>query len=377
MPSIDVTNQTKIIMPKLQKWLLFGLLFLVLFLGISAYFFRSNLYKELIKPTIPFQIAGKAPTPNYADESAWLKRGTKTASANSAVFFIHPTAYYNGKLGWNGNIAESKLTERLRKVVLPNHAAPFETQNNIWIPKYRQATLYAMLSQSEDSREALNLAYSDIELAFDAFLAARNPNSKFTIVGINQGGLHALRLLQSRVANSHLEQNLLAAYIIDQAVPASLFSTPSPANMGKLQPCTAPKQVNCVFAFVAFDENDKKSRETFSLRSSIWQDNIGYLRLDGKPTLCANPLNGGANSAARAIANLGSVSANNLEEGTSPALLPGVTGARCENGLLLVDPARPANLRARRFELGTPFKTPEYNLFYQALSNDFKSRAAQ
>ncbi|MEK7660890.1 MAG: DUF3089 domain-containing protein [Pseudomonadota bacterium] len=376
MPSIDVTKQTKIVMPKLQKWLLLGLVFLLLFLGTSAYFFRRNLYKELIKPTIPFQIANKPSVPNYADESAWLKRGTPI-STNTDVFFINPTAYYNGKLGWNANIAEDNLTTRLRQVVLPNHAAPFETQNNMWIPKYRQATLYAMLSQSEDSRDALDLAYSDIEKAFDVFLAARNPNAKFTIVGINQGGLHALRLLQSRVAKTPLEPNLLAAYIIDQAVPASLFSTALPANMGKLQTCISPKQVNCVFAFADFDENDAKAHEIFSLRSSVWQNNIGYLRLDGKATLCANPLNGGSSPAARAIANLGSVSANNLEEGTRPALLPGVTGARCENGLLLVDPSRPANLRPRRFELGTLHKTPEYNLFYQALSNDFQTRSKQ
>lgn len=373
MPSIDVTNQTKIIMPKMQKWLFFSLAFLLLFLAISAYFFRSNLYKELIKPTIPFQIASKPDAPNYGNESAWIKRGA--IGTQTAVFFIHPTAYYNGKLGWNGGIGETKLLERLGNVVLPNHAAPFETDDNVWIPKYRQATLYAMLSQSEDSREALNLAYADVEVAFDAFLAAIGPNSKFAIVGVNQGGLHALRLLQTKVANTRAEQNLVAAYLIDQAVPLSLFTAISQANIGELSPCTSQRQTNCIFAFSTFDENDKKDIENYSMRSTIWQNGTGYLRLDGQPTQCSNPLTGGTNKAARAIDNLGSVSANNLEDGTSPALLPGVTGARCESGRLLVDASRPANLRARRFELGTPYKTPEYNLFYQALSNDFHVRA--
>jgi hypothetical protein len=374
MPSIDVTKQTKIVMPRLQKWLLACLVFMLFILGVSAYFFRSNLYKELIKPTIPFQIAEKPIGPDYSSQDSWLRIGND--SSQPAVFFVNPTAYYNGKLGWNGGFEEPKLTQRLQQVVLPNHAAPFESQNNLWIPKYRQATLYAMLSQSEDSRDALNLAYSDIETAFVAFLSRQKHGAKFAIVGINQGGLHVLRLLQTKIANTPLEQNLVVAYVIDQPIPTSFFANGRPSNMGRLLPCVSSKQTNCVFSFSTFDENSTNNRENYSARSTIWQKDYGYMRLDNKPTLCANPLNGGAQAQANAINNQGSVSANNLEAGTSPALLPGVTGARCDNGQLLVDASRPANLRPRRFELGTPYKTPEYNLFYSALSNDFAARAA-
>ena len=393
---IDVGKESKRLMPRWQKRLLIGLAIFTLLSALAAYFMRINLFKELIKPTIPFQIAEQPTKPQYEDSSAWAQR-PQTISENPneiAVFFIHPTSYYNGKMGWNAPIDEARSLERLEKIIVPNHAIPFEKAGELWIPKYRQATLYSQLSFSEDAKDALNLAYSDVETAFDNFIKARGKDKGFIIVGVGQGGLHGLRLIQSKIAHTQIEKSLVAGYLIDQAVPlgdkitgvaAGLDGHQSPIKMsefhkemfGDIANCSEPSQSNCILSFSVFDRGEKGQYERFGKRALIWSKAHGYSGLGGRAALCINPLNNDAYSKAPAKLNLGSAAASGLEKGIAPALLPGETGAECLNstGILLVDKSRAAVLKPNRYELGAHFKTQAYNLFYKSLETDALRRA--
>ncbi len=379
---IDVGKDSKRIMPKWQRNLIFGILILTSLCGLTAYFMRINLFKELIKPTIPFQIAEQPPKPNYEDSSAWAQRpqDNKAFKDGIAVFFIHPTSYYNGKMGWNADISEAKSLERLEKIIIPNHAIPYKAAGELWIPKYRQATLFSSLSLGEDAKEALNLAYSDIETAFDNFIKARGENSPFILVGIGQGGLHGLRLIQTKIANSELEKSLVAAYLIDQAVSEHELPSDTPATnskFGNIEFCTTKDQTNCIISFNQFDKTDERLQEIFKERALTWSIKHGYSGLGGRGALCTNPINGTAYSNATANLNTGSAAANSLEDGTEPALLPAETGAYCigKTGILAVDNKRPQSLKPSRFELGAKFKTQAYNLFYKPLETDALNRA--
>jgi pimeloyl-ACP methyl ester carboxylesterase len=347
-----------------------------LLLALMAYAMRDNLFRAMIEPAVPFQVDERPPAPDYNDAAAWaIRPQTTTGVDNKAdIFFIHPATAWSGADGWNADIADPISRTRLEDVALPNHGAPFSSAGNLWAPRYRQAVLYAALARREDSREALNFAYGDIVRAFDAFLKARDPNRPMILVGVGQGGLHALRLLQT---NPIAARTATASYLIDQPVPMALIgSAGKPSTFPPL--CANAQSKNCLITYNILEGGDELGRKQVADRTIIWTPDKGYHSLGGAPFACVNPLTSGtAQTDALASANRGSAAASGLERGTKPPLLPGETGARCRDGLLLVEVNRPAALSRSRFELGSFYKLTAYNLFYAALAKDAQTRVSQ
>ncbi len=361
---------------RFRSILIWSVVGLNLLIGVAAVAMRDNLFRFLITPAVPFQVDEPPLAPDYNDEQAWATRpmGLEEETSLADIFFVHPTTAWSGNDGWNADVSDATAIKRLNEVVLPNHAQPYAAAGRLWVPKYRQAVLYASLARREDSREALNLAYSDIERAFAYFQRARNPFRPQVIVGIGQGGLHVLRLLQ---ANPSLAGKLNATYIIDQPVPAAFYEGPS-AFAGFPKPCTNRASRNCFISYTALDGGDSRGAELISNRAIIWTQAKGYHSLAGQPFACVNPLTGGTDQTdALASVNRGSAAATGLERGMKPPLLPGETGARCRNGMLLVEVNRPAAISRQRFDLGTFYKITGYNLFYDGLSTDVVARTTR
>ncbi|GIU67877.1 DUF3089 domain-containing protein [Candidatus Phycosocius spiralis] len=366
-------------------WRIFvsGILGLLTLVSLTAYFMRDNLFRELIEPAVPFQVDEPPPPPDYSDAAAWASRPQETRTmprqtalrpanfGKADVFLIHPTTAWSGNTGWNMDISDTSSRTRLETIGLPNHGEPFASAGPLWVPRYRQAVLFALLSQRDDSHEALDLAYQDVARAFDTFRQARNPARPFVLVGIGQGGLHLLRLLLEK---GDLGPKLAATYFIDQAVPTSLYQG-SAAQTSFPKPCQNAQQTRCMLAFIELDGGDDWGEKIIKQRSTIWTPETGYRALNGQAIACVNPLTGSINRPnAPAISNRGSAAASGLERGTEPALLPAETGAICRRNLLWVEVNRPAALTKPRFELGTFYKITGYNLFYAALAGDVKTR---
>lgn len=362
-------------LPGWMRWVLAVAAGLSVLLLAALIGFRDNIYRELVEPTLPFQVAEPPPQPDLSDASAWAARPQGSADGSVAVFYVHPTTAYDGpRLGWNADPADPGSRARLDTLALPNHAAPFAAAGPLWIPHYRQAVLFAMIASREDTRDALGLAYNDVAAAFDRFLAARPPGAPFILAGTGQGGLHVVRLLQDRLAGSPEAAALVAAYVIDQPVPLDQLAPGGP--LAWLPLCNGPRTVRCLVTFTEVDRGDELGARLWRDRSLGWSAAQGYGRLGERDFACVNPLNGGAAADAPASANPGAVAATGLERGLEPPLLPGESGARCEAGLLLVDPDRQPALRPRRTDFGARYITPRFNLFYQALADDARTRAA-
>ncbi len=361
-------------LPRWLCWLLGGVAGLVVLLLAALIGFRDNIYRELVEPTLPFQVAEPPPRPDWSDASAWAARPQGRADGAVAVFYVHPTTAYDGpRLGWNADPADPRSRERLDTLALPNHAAPFAAAGPLWIPHYRQAVLFAMIASREDTRDALGLAYGDVAAAFDAFTAARPPGAPFILAGTGQGGLHVVRLLQEKLAGTPQAAALVAAYVIDQPVPLDQLAPGGP--LAWLPLCDGPQAVRCLVTFTEVDRGDGLGARLWRDRGLGWSAAQGYGRLGERPFGCVNPLNGGAGPDAPASANSGAVTASGLERGLEPPLLPGESGASCEAGLLLVDPDRQPALRPRRTDFGARYITPRFNLFYQALAEDARTRS--
>jgi hypothetical protein len=320
----------------------------------------------MFKPHHGFAEEQHAAAPDYTSNAAWAalpgadEAGTGAAQATN-VFFLHPTTYLSPE-SWNAafdnpgrGVGGSGVDATLR-----NQASAFAKCCRIFAPRYRQATLFAFLDTAGDGVKAIDLAYQDIDRAFDVFLA-RNGGKPFIIAGHSQGSIHLLRLVQQRIAGKPEEKLLIAAYAIGAAVPADFKAIP---------PCADATQTGCLASWNSVsDANYDRSRGG---QVPIWL-NGRYDAVGARRLMCTNPLDWHLDSAAPASANHGSLSPNGPN--AAPTLKVGYAPAKCVDGQLVVElPADRPDFKGLPGQTGS-FHIYDYNLFYANLQENAALRA--
>jgi hypothetical protein len=276
--------------------------------------------------------------PDYSQPSAWAAYPGRPSHAEDvpagvsgsvdqgvAVFFIHPTTYLAPVVGNAPFDAAGEVGARVDDTVLRFQASVFNDCCRIFAPRYRQASLRAITSNTVDGYAAADLAYSDVARAFNEFLTV-NPNRPFILASHSQGSIHALRLLQQRIIGTPLQRRLVAAYVIGLALPAQIAEAGLPV-------CGREDATGCVLTWnsVRRDHVDRRRLED----SVIWWQG-SYQAIAGRPLVCVNPLDWRQDSEAPPNANRGAVYSAGRNE-PIPAPVPELTGAWCKNGLLGVE----------------------------------------
>jgi hypothetical protein len=352
-------------------WIVLGSL-----LGIAlalAWYFRDDILSNVLDPKVPFQIYRPPPAPDYAQREAWAlypdRQGPQTPGAD--VFFIHPTSYDGGSQ-WVGPIPQPRTDPTLYRVMLPNYAGPFGRLGRVFAPRYRHASLYALLRPyRDDAREAQEFAYQDVRRAFLRYLAQDNRGRPFILAGAEQGALHATRLLRDEIAgNPALRSRLVAVYLMEAVVPADEYAPDSPVPA-----CHTRDEAPCVLAWASVVGVDLQRTARLRDNGLVW----GRRRLTPigeRPPLCVNPLLGTqSDDLAPARLNVGAANATGLEWGARPAFLVHQVSARCSQGLLLVSRPRSASLQ-RNGTWTAALEAPAYNLFYADVEADAMRRLA-
>ena len=134
------------------------------------------------------------------------------------------------------------------EVMLPNYAAPFAAVGRVFAPRYRQASLYSRADHCfDDAIEAREFPYRDVRAAFLAFERRVGPHRPFIVVGVEQGGTQAARLLRDDIGpDPDLRRRLVAAYLIETVTPADEYDAEAPTPA-----CAARVQVGCVVAWIS------------------------------------------------------------------------------------------------------------------------------
>jgi hypothetical protein len=304
--------------------ILFGLLALT---AIAAYASRDNLIRYTLNPGRSFGEGAQPTAPDYANKAAWAVE-PQTASKPVDVFFVYPTSYFAGEY-WNAPITSGAVRERIARVISPLYAAPFAASANLFIPLYRQAAPYSFMTGSEDGREARELAYSDVALAFKSFIATRNEGRPFIIAGYGQGGLYGLRLIAEM--NAATRGRLVAGYLLEVALPVEVIKAMATAT----PLCESPDQTGCLITWHSTSQNARGDlpREN----AMVWRPGGGLDATRGRELACVNPLTWTVSGrAGSSDMNLGSAELSEFS-GDSIILTRSVTSADCWNGLLFVD----------------------------------------
>lgn len=359
----------------------FLMVVLVLTLLVVAGAFAIFQYGDrvLISSAVPkghFEAPATRTAPDYAklaswvarpgvanDPSQWLPDGmVQPRTGNAAVFYIHPTTYLATDR-WNAPLDPGGDTGFRTRLFVQSQASAFNGAGQLWAPRYRQAAYGAFLLKSGDAQKALGVAYSDVSSAFDEFVRQAG-DRPIILAGHSQGALHLERLLHERIAGKPIARRIVAAYVVGWPI-----STTADLPALGLPACAAPDQTGCILAWMSFADppNPKIIFEE-------WEKTPG---LDGgarrqQDNLCVNPLTGINGGVASPADNPGTqVPTADLKSAT---LQPGMVGAHCDRGLLILDGSIP-NLGP--FVLpGNNYHVYDYALFWSAIRADAERRLA-
>ncbi len=357
----------------LRLWLaIVGGGFVVLLVA-ALMIWRDDILEALLDPKLPYAVYRAPPAPDYARASAWahLPADAGAESRPADVFFVHPTTFDGGK-DWNGPIGDRRSAALLDQVMLPNYAAPFAGVGRVFAPRYRQASLYTSLTLFDDAIEARQFANSDVRAAFAYFRDHLNRDRPFILVGVEQGGTLAARLLREQIAGDPaVKRRLVAAYLIETVVPADEYEPGS-----AVPACAARDQAGCVVAWMSVGRGEIGHALRIFNRAVVWNRRDHLAPLAGRPVLCVNPLLGVVGNAdAPARLNLGAANATGLEWGARPGFMARQVGAQCVDGILRVTQPRSVSLRPTG-DWAERLRAPGYNLFYADLEADAARRMA-
>lgn len=353
-----------------RRWIVLGSAGLVVLLAAAAFAFRVDILRTALDPRVPFQAYTPPKAPDYAEARAWaLPIEPRPGPALPAdVFFIHPTTFDGGE-HWNAPFRDQQATRLLDRVMLPNYAGPFARVGRVFAPRYRQASLYSQLTLREDARLARAFAYHDVRAAFRLWKARHGGSRPLVLVGVEQGGLLAERLLREEILpDPGLKARLAGVYLIETVVPEAAFAPGGPAPA-----CERRGQARCVVAWATAPRDGDRRRVV--ARSLVWDGEGALVGMSGRP-LCVNPLAGARTD--RPVdprQALGAVNATRMEWGVRPPFLQREIGARCVEGFLEVTRPKSSPFRRPR-GWADSLKVAPFNLFYGDLEKDAQVRVS-
>lgn len=332
--------------------------------------------KKMFRPVSLFKDQSPLPRPDYASPGAWAalplaKDDADVAPSNTRypeaqkdaaadVFFIHPTGYAKPD-SWNGPLDDPDAVKSV-SLVMKYVASAFNSAARVYAPRYRQATLYAFLDYETDSGiQALDLAYLDVERAFEHYVKSDNRGRPFVLAGHSQGSNHGLRLLQEKIIGTPLQARLVAAYLVGMAIPDAIPG---------ISPSRSSNDTGCVISWTSYTTNGNPQLLTSDM--AIWHGGQ-YRKCAGLSLVQVNPLSwklhGGA---VPASLNPGSLPYYD-PAGGPPALVPGVTGADASGPVLIIAkpgvpgfPGSGPNFPILNADLGD-YHDYDYALFYESI----------
>jgi Protein of unknown function (DUF3089) len=356
---------------------IFVLTLLVVAGAFAIFQWGGNVLLKEATPHGHFEAAQAGGGPDYTKASSWLARPRMNDDparwlpsgfpvpqtiGNAAVFYIHPTTYLETDR-WNAPVDAGGDTAFRTNLFVESQASAFNGGGEIWAPRYRQAAYGSFLLKSDDAEKALDLAYRDVAAAFDQFVKEAG-DRPIILAGHSQGALHLERLLREKIADKPIAKRIVAAYVVGWPI-----DTRSDLPMLGLPPCKAADQTGCILSWMTFGE---PANPDFIFDQ--WHKSRGFTGGERRreDTLCINPISGIENGSAPAQDNPGTLIPT--ADMSSARLQPGIVGAHCDKGLLLIDGNVPP---IGGFVLpGNNYHAYDYALFWGAIRRDAERRLA-
>lgn len=261
------------------------------------------------------------------------------------VFFIHPTTFTDRKApAWNASLNDALMNLKTDYSTILYQASVYN-EYRVFAPRYRQANLKAYYTEdTTESRQAFDLAYSDIKASFQYYLDHYNMGQPIIIASHSQGTTHALRLLKEFFENKPLKNKLVVAYLVGMFIPNNYSN--------QLSMCKDSLQTGCICGWRTY-ENDYAP---------------DFVLLEHGTGQVTNPLS---------WTTTDTYAPNNLNKGSVlrdfNVVLKGVSDAQIHNGILWIHkPDLPSGMApdTRNYHIA------DINLFYINIRDNVRQRVA-
>lgn len=187
-----------------------GILLLLLTLSGCSKESIGRFFMKKMKPKYSFTLDQAPAAPEYSDSSSWFV--LENGGLDVDIFYLHPTTYLKPD-NWNQNIADTATNNfTMTDPTIQSHLSVFRGLGNLYVPKYRQATVYSFMDVKDDGEKALALAYSDVKRAFYYYFEHFNKGKPFIIEAHSQGALHAMHLLTEIYRDEGIKSKIIAVY---------------------------------------------------------------------------------------------------------------------------------------------------------------------
>jgi hypothetical protein len=190
-------------------------------------------------------------------------------------FYVYPTVSRDGEINSDlipGN--EEKLTAEAQ-------FARYASVCRTYAPMYRQLTALGLgraMMSGEDVRPAFAIAYADVLAAWREFLAHRNQDRPFVLIGHSQGSIHLLRLLQEEIEGKPMQKRMLSAILLGWTVEVPEGKLVG-GSLKTIPLCTSVGQTGCVITYMSFREPSPPPPGSF----------LGRAARPGMTAGCTNP----------------------------------------------------------------------------------------
>lgn len=255
----------------------------ILYTALICFILFSGCMRTLERRWTRDAMENSGPVPVYSQSSCWIAWPGKHNPSDSIpaflasevrdtladVFFIHPTSYTSDirEASWNADITDGEINAKTDSRSILYQASVFNGSCRIFAPRYRQAHLKAfILKKSDQAKEALELAYSDVRRAFQYYLDHENHGRPIIIASHSQGSHHAVRLLQEFFDGTPLQNQLVCAYVIGWPFDKT--------NFRHLQPGESAETTGCYVAWCTFQSGEEPS----------------FFKIESGTPVCVNPL---------------------------------------------------------------------------------------
>jgi hypothetical protein len=293
------------------------------------------------KPNHGWDLAYKAPAPDYARPEAWAALPGRPSPANYVpegessatdaavdVFFVHPTGYMKG-YDWNSPLDSRSSTEENTKWMMANQASVFNGCCNVYAPRYREASIMSYMAATPDVRKkTMDFAYADVDRAFTYFLEHYSHGRPFIIASHSQGTAHAFHLLQARIDGTPLADRMVAAYLLGGGIENKEADA-----LKSVHVCKDASDLHCMVHWATWGESGTPYREGGQL---VCVNPVSWKR-DGAMTSAHEHKGAVPTSGSFSVKLWGNDQANNVAFKPLGAALKGYTRAECRGGILFVD----------------------------------------
>jgi hypothetical protein len=194
-----------------------------------------------------------APPASAEPASTWLCRPGQAndpcggrSGAPIDCFYVYPTASLQQSK--NANFDASPELREFAKA----QAGPFGANCNVWAPVYRQTTLRTLFNGTAQERsEGRDIAYPDVERAWDDYLTHHNNGRGVVLIGHSQGTRMLRTLIHNRIDGKPLQSQLVSALLFGGDVLVRKGATVG-GDFTSVPACTDPGQIGCVIAYSSY-----------------------------------------------------------------------------------------------------------------------------